>query len=805
MALNQNWPLVAHQACFTAGGQAAYPMLWDDLTPRVTDYTMKQGKQFELDAVQATEFDCTVLTEDEALNPANTGSPYNSGGKSLVPYRWYRSWHAWPLSGNLVNAGNQQWLTLYGKAGSLADAAGFEGGVGTWGVVAGCTLAASATHVHDGTQSMAVTWASTAGGAGVANLSTILPPLRSGQAYVASLWLWIGAGPAVTVWCNGTSVTSTGSTGAWQRVVVPFTADSTVTPTLSVYAAGATTSGQQVWVDSVQVEIGSTASAWTSTGTIVYPGFGGYIERYPLSWAHQGMQGWTKLTAVDGRALLSRATMQDVIIQDVIQDQPTHAWPLRDDAKQTSAMDAVSSTVGGLSLTPVGSPAAVTTTFGGKDGPGVDSATCLAFTPTDTGDGFAAVADWTATPLAGPWTVDWWFRVTPAQNTRQARMVTVWAASGEEVGVQVDPTGTVTLTHTTAGGAVDATVTSPAWWADGAWHHAALQGTWDGTNAHETLTLDGQTVGATTRTTGAAMTLSGLLLGYARAARTDTWVGDLAMVAAYPTALPAARIHSHWLAGRTGFAGDTTGHRVARILGWVGWQGPLSTPDGGTRHGPVHAMGGKYASDVAQEVATTEQGSFIGLLTGAMAVTPRADRTSQPVSAWTFGENESPYLSGTSAEKDPTYIYNAITVTRDQGVAQTVTSAASAAAYGARTYQVSTTHTTEEDAASLAAYLAGQYADAHLRVSEVTLNPASNPALWPVALGVKFGDRATWKRRTKAGVTMTVDGFVDLVEHSVAPGKFEVKVRLNPAPTFQAGLVGDATYGLVGSTLLATY
>ena len=107
--------------------------------------------------------------------------------------------------------------------------------------------------------------------------------------------------------------------------------------------------------------------------------------------------------------------------------------------------------------------------------------------------------------------------------------------------------------------------------------------------------------------------------------------------------------------------------------------------------------------------------------------------------------------------------------------------------------------------ASRASYMAGQYAQPRLRVPEVTIDPAANPSIWPAALGIKFGDRARWHRRTSPGVLLTVDGFVDSIVYDVEPGKFRVKVRINPGPTFQPGLVGDPVYGLIGSTLLSTY
>ena len=701
MPQNPGWPLVAHQACFTTGGKAAYPATWDDLTQRVTAYSLTQGKQFELDHPQTSEASYTVRDVDEALNPANTTSPWNTGGKSLIPFRWIRSWHMWPLTGNMLNSSNDAWATLAGASGSFGDTASFEGGtIGTWTPVSGCTATVAAPpgvvwgfdwalgldlvcdvagvlppSSPEGARSMLVTWATTAGGSGAADLSTPTPPLLSGQTYTASLSVYIASGPAVTVWCNGNTATSTATTGVWQRVTVTFVADSTITAGIGVYAAGPTTAGQQVWIDDVQLEAASSASTFTRGGPTVYPWFGGYIERYPVSWRAQGFEGWTNLLAIDARSLLGKARLQDVIVQDCLQDNPLHAWPLQDAAGQVTAWDAVTFAPGGLTLVPAGAPRVVTTTYGASNAPGVDSATCLSFAPTTPGSTFAAVADWTTNPIPGPWTVEAWIQCTTV--TRQMRALTVWTSTSEEVGIQVDAAGTISLIHVSTGGAVDATVTTPGWYGDGAWHHVAVTATWDGTSAHETLYVDGQQIGATSRVTGAAVTAYGLMAGYARGSGTDSYRGLVGPVAVYPSAVPAARVASHWLAGRTGFAGDDSGTRIGRVLAWVGWRGPTVLPSGGSRHGPAVAGNGKFALDVA-EVADTERGDLMGLTSGHLALLPRNARFTQPAPLWVFGENtaagEIPYLAdGLSAETDPTYLYNSITVTKDfNGVNQIV-------------------------------------------------------------------------------------------------------------------------------------
>lgn len=814
---NPYWPLTAWQGNFSAGVNDPDPRDWDDLTDRVVSgvpgggFTVTSGKQFELNQVECGETNVLMRSADEALNPANPASPYNSGGNLLVPYRRLRTWAAWPLAGNALNATNDQWT---GLAGSLADTAGFEAGTGTWAAAAGCSLASSTTRAHDGTHSMAIAWATTAGGAGVAELSTVSVPLRAGRDYTLSCWVWIGAGPAVTLACQGQTATSTTTTGAWQRVTLTWTATGASTD-ISIYTAGPTTTGQQVWVDSVQLESGTTASVWTPSGPAIYPVMSGYFERFPLTWVNGGFEGWAAITAVDALGPLSRVQLQDAATADCMQDGPAFLWPMWDasDARTLENVGALASRVGPMMLAPIGSPAAVTTAAGASGAPGVDSFSSLGLAPATAGDTYAPVASWNGLSgyavggTSGGYTFEVWFKVTA--TTRAMHLARVWSVAGrEELALSLTAAGLVQLRHYDSTHSVDATVTSAGSYVDDGWHHAAVTATWAAGTVTETLQVDGLTVGATARAASGTMIGLGIMVGVDYWAGTGAFSGQLARVAVYPTALPAARVVSHWLAGRTGFAGDTTGQRIARILAWGGWLGATTLPDGATRHGPATGMAGQSVVAACQQAAATEMGSFVANPVGGLELIPRDAYYRQTTSGQTFGEDagggEAPYLAA-DAELDPTYVYDLVRVTRDGGTLQAASDVAAQARYGLRSVDVTTSHLTDQDAASMGVYLLGEYKAGHLRVPGVAINPAADPTLWPVALGTRYGDRVTWKRRTTIGLTVIVDGFVESVTHTVAPDSWVTEFRIQPAPTFQAGLIGVTGADTIGSTFITTY
>ena len=569
---NPNWPLSSWQANFVAGANDPEPTGWDDLSDdRVVSYTVGAGKQFELDAAESGTADVRCRNIDEWLNPANTASPWNSAGKSLKPYRRIRHWDAWPLAGNFLNASNDPW-TAARSSGTLADTASFEGGTaGTWAPVAGCTIGPVAApgavwsfdwvlgldvvfddegflppSSPEGARSLHVTWGTTAGGAGVAELAAVSVPLKGATTYTASLRVYLGGGPAVTLACQGHTVTSSTTTGVWQRLTLTWTANNQPTD-LRLYAAGAT-AGQQVWVDSVQVELGSTASAWTATGPVIYPVHTGYIERYPLTWEANGYEGWAELTSVDALALLSRVISRDVVTQDCLQDRPAFLWPL-DDAQGVAVAVNIgfqAPAAGQMWLAPMGTPTGQTTTFGGSGSPGVDSSSSLTFAPTSADSTYVPLVDWsghsgyTVGDTTG-YTAELWFLGNPpatGATPHPMRVLRLWGAANEEHDITIDATGCVVAEHHSTAGTVDSTVTSPGTYLDGGWHHAVITATWAAGTVTETLWVDGQKIGQATRVAAGTMVAFGAMLGYDYWAGSSSFAGSMSRFAIYPTPLP---------------------------------------------------------------------------------------------------------------------------------------------------------------------------------------------------------------------------------------------------------------------------
>src|SRR5262249_40869956 len=148
------------------------------------------------------------------------------------------------------------------------------------------TPAAAEQHYFDdigfgesgGVESLKVTLPTGAGGQSVTNAHGPahgpLPwGLAIGRTYTLSLHVWVPSGvSAVQVAVPGPSAPSPPSTknGQWERLSVAFTCNDATGNYPVVYPTGATTAGQAIYVDAVQLELGGSLSVYSTAGPTVY-------------------------------------------------------------------------------------------------------------------------------------------------------------------------------------------------------------------------------------------------------------------------------------------------------------------------------------------------------------------------------------------------------------------------------------------------------------------------------------------------------------------------------------------------------
>lgn len=265
-----------------------------------------------------------------------------------------------------------------------------------------------------------------------------------------------------------------------------------------------------------------------------------------------------------------------------------------------------------------------------------------------------------------------------------------------------------------------------------------------------------------------------------------------------------ARMDNLYAAGTAPWSGDYTGTRIGRVLDAVSW--PTDERDVDTGNSTLQAAeyGDGSALDHMQAVAQTEQGQFYITANGRVRFTARRS-TIGAASAATFTENGGGGIPYADIELtyDESLIRNAVTAQRVGGGQVTVTDSDSVEAYFARTYEASgLLYNDDNQTRDFASWIVNRFAQPALRVEGMTLIPARNPgAIFPVLLNLELGDLVTVERTPQGvGVAISQDLMVEGIDETITPTSWVAKLRLSEADTSSYWILGDSTYGVLGST-----
>lgn len=811
---NPNWPATATQCSFDVdpvGGVPNFFSTWDDITNRVVKHDQFLGRQYELGAVEAGTSNLTCRNDDEALSPGNAASLFNSGAKDLLPYRRIQRVECMPapLTGNWINDSNQ--YVLYAPL-SNADANFEDGTLGHWKQQGGSppTLSNDSTHVFNGTKAMKVTYAATPTAfSGCA----LIVPVFAGVTVTWAARVYLTANLTVAQ-CNIGGVGLGGSTsaiGSFQVITQTWTPTLTGTDIIQVVFAG--TGAGSAWVDAVMLETGAAAHVFTTSGPTLTPTMTGYIERYPNRWDNQGFYGWTDMVVVDALALIAKNTYKDVLTEDMMQDAPGFYYPLWEPAGALQAAN-----VGPLPqnpLLPVASNFGATVFGQTGSGPGVDQITGATFTaPVGAADPGPYLTGTMMTAVGGNTqsaTFELWFNEATVGTVFgfAAALSNFNTPASSALQVGTDGTNHVRVRETFDGGATYAwTITSPGTYTDGLWHHVVVTEAWAAGTTTATVYVDGVQVGTTTGTATSAFYPAGLMVGWCPYGVAASTAGAVARVAFYPTVLSAARILSHYRAGTDGFNGELTGARITRLLGWAGWVDPTAIDAGSSLMQAAAGLNGINARDALQQCSDTDQGIVFAAQNGQITFYGRDHYYLQTTALVIFGENadagEIPYTPSIAFDTDPQYIANEVTVERPGGPNQYLEDAASKKTYSHSPLTYTTYTNNDADALGLTQSLLNRRKDAHQRLTAIAVNPSANPSAFATILTLKIGDRVTVNRRTVAG-TYSGDYFIERIQKDVAPDSYVVSYQLSPVAPYQAWIIGDNAFGVVGATSVVVH
>jgi hypothetical protein len=818
---NPSWPVVAVEVDFTTGPPNTPGVSRVSLESRgmaVQQLSTTRGMQYELGHAEAGTCNVSVSDPAENLNPANGASPFNTGGNTILPYRAMRVGAWWNVAtknnaGNLLNSANTPPGSTTAFDPTFETTGAWWGNFGT-----GASLAQTTTQAWAGTHSLAVTCSSASDKAGF-GLSTV-----PGLIYTVSLYVYVPAGvtvtasfatyPALSALASATSTT----TGAWQRLTMTATATDAVTAVTVSASAG--TYPVTFYVDAVQAEFAATATTFTPSGPSWYPVYTGYVERYPSTWVDSGFRGVRPLVAVDALSVLSRTVINQSYQQTIMSDSPTVYIPYDDQAVPQV-----------VQLPQGGQPAIGYSNSGNSSG----SVNFQGDTFLDGSNAVSVVQQNANPPVSNDnayitylgtnqglthldpnaFTIEAWVKWTSGTPYIGAADV----QPGEAVNTEPFGPNYFLGWYTSANGTLGAYFRAPDGtgdfgpfgfpfntfngYPDGQWHYLliALRSSGGGFD----LCVDDDFRGfAWTPGADAPINVNNFFVDattvYGTFGNTQISVANMAV---YSTALPSAKALAHYNRG-TGYINEVSGARAARLLGNY-WTGGQTVATGYTKLSPDYDYNTRTVLDVLNEIADTEGGRVYTDRNGIMVFEDRASRYISQTSAATFGENsaggELPY-EAVEYDFDPTYVFSQANLTRpDNSDYAPQVNATSQENYGQRILSQELKVNNDFDLSQAASFYLTRYAAPKMRVRKLTLNPATNPALWSTVLGLELSQRVTVKRRTSAGTVISGDYYVEQINHSIDASAHTWTVDLQLSPVFvpRALVLGDASYGALGA------
>lgn len=787
-----------------------------------------RGRQYELGTAEAGTLTVALNDPLEIANPINTSSPWNSGASLLLPYRCIQRYGWWnpatsSTAGNLMNSTNTP------PGGTVAFDPSFETTVAwTSSFGTSATRTQSSAQAFNGTKSCAVVLTATGDRAGA--LLWTVPNVR----YTLSVYVFVPAtytvtlefgqySPSITTY--GTATSST--TGAWQRLTITAVATNAVSY-WRIKSGTAPGFPFTTYVDACQVELASTASAFATTGPTRYIRHTGYIERYPQTWVNKGFRGVKPLEAVDALSVLSRTVIHQSYQATVLADSPTLYAPLN----ETAFPQVVQRPLGGQlfsGYTQLGGTYG-SVNFGGDrfpDNSGAVVVTQQNADPDISGDPtfltYLGTRFGTASVSPQGCTFELWIKFvqgviylgaapmddgesTIGEVTGTLRGLHVYTAGGRAFFHYADPNGNTSALRFW-----------PGWsgWPDGQWHHLAIilpgssntQGWGDG--------VLGSTA-AMGFTPSASISVENVY------ASTTTYFGDhssqvaVANMAVYPTALNSTQLAAHYQRG-IGYLGEKSGTRAARLLAAYWSSTGYTAATGYVSMAPDFSYDTRSMLDVLQEISATENGFVYANGAGRVVFEDRSTRYASQTSTATLGNGAGQlHYEDLEYDYDPTYVYSQTNLSRPGNSGYPIkTNATSLTRYGQRILQATLQVNSDFDLDQANVFYLNRYAlpggapgsGTAPRVRKVTLNPATDPTLWTFCLTVELSQRVTVAFTTSTGLAMSGQYYVEKIDEAGDPkeGTYTVDLQLSPVFVSSAWILGDSTYGVLGTTTVPVY
>ncbi len=525
-----------------------------------------------------------------------------------------------------------------------------------------------------------------------------------------------------------------------------------------------------------------------------YPRFDGFIEGWPVRWPTGGdSECWVTVKAYDLLSRLGRMPpLRSVIEQTILPSSPAWYFPLAEPDGSTSAGDVIGSG-STVSVQPgpragddTTGPGAIT--FGQATGPATDGRSAPEFAPAS--DLIGLFLEGEVPVVTGSPTVAATFCAKAANPLAEQSIVklTDGYREGLELWVMTDGRLLGCVYAPWAGSRVGIVMSSTS--VVGETHTAALSWTSTAGTSTVTLTLDGSVVGTNTFS-GTPGLLRQLRIGGGEGG--GLYAGSISHVLGWSTPPSTAILADYWLASSTGFAGERSDQRIARILGWVGIpSGWLSLDVGSVAVGHVDPTG-KKPLELVQDMAKAEGGPLFMDATGLVRLHAR-NRVTAPVAATlsTTADCVGPDLAMT---QDLNRVVNDVTVSRPGGASVRVTDPASITAYGLAGESLEIAVATDSILYDVASWRLALRSTPQLRTPQIVLDALTDAAHALQILSLEVSSRVTVSGLPGQAPTSTLDLTVQGYTEKISTDEWTLTANTTPYLALHTLTWDDATAG----------
>jgi hypothetical protein len=528
--------------------------------------------------------------------------------------------------------------------------------------------------------------------------------------------------------------------------------------------------------------------------------FTGYVEEWPTDWPTGGdTYSTAQVTASDRFKRLGQAAkLKSIIEQEYLADAPAAYFTLGEPTGATTAGDTSKNGLGFLSTVQLGTGG--TLTFGANTGPGTDGMPAPAFTPVDAANG-KYLSGPATTGFISSSTVETFFLTSAAVIQSVVRL-----DNGNNSWLQlfILSTGQAYVNVWNGVNAGITPITSAASFNDGNTHHLAVTQSLSAGTVTVTLVVDGVSVGTNTYAAPFLTSFSALWVG-GSGFSSAMFNGTIAHVAIYTSALSVARLAVHAAAGLTGFSGERSDQRIARLAGYAGVLTAEQSLEVGssTSIASVDITGAAPLQSM-QDVTATEGGVLFIDGQGLLTFQSRGHRYNATSAATITAPDTDPSLRFISNDA---LLVNDVTVGRPGGATVRAVDAASIIDYGKASPPggpITLLTTSDNEVADAANWKANANSDVTPRLPNLTVDLLTSPGLYATVLLLELGSRITLSGLPAQAPASSVDLFIEGWTETITSGGWVIAFNTSPAANSAVWQLDSALYSQLDvSTRLA--